>query len=613
MDYDAYVGTKVLLNELKVIITSEHQASHLCIRETLSNITIPCLETGKGIQPNIYIDSLFNTANVQNLISESILNQSYYQLWVLEVLQFDLPLLQQVKIIQKMDRNLFILIVSPSPDQWSEMIKFLGINDHIIFLETLFNSEEIIKLVRSIVCKQSVTTFLNHYLLHQRDLHQSTQTIPAVRITETQSTLSSYHFEEKLNQILSNGYIEQFNTALVSIAIDRITLIRGETADYIIEHLINHINERLFQYLPEGWIVGQWIDESFGIIIPRVNSQKICEKQLLALYNKLTNVYNVYGSDLIISISIGVAFSDAVITSAVELTGYAKSAVTLTTPPHKKYIAVYAEHIAQKKIHRLMLESDLKKALVADELDVYFQPIIDVKKNRVSGVEALVRWRHPTLGLLFPLAFLGIAEEANLLPTLNEFVINKALSLIKPCMQYNIKVAFNIPVEHLLEENFVEKMNALCQQHGINPTVIELEITEEQALEQSFEVTNVIQKIKQYGYQVVLDDFGVAYSSLQCLGHFPVDKIKIDRSFICGTSPKQGNIVQAILQLCQQLNIISLCEGVEDYRQFVFLANTACDEIQGFLFSPALSHDLIEPYIKNFSIHQFLTQHDYTT
>ena len=597
-----------MLNELKVIITSEHQTSHLSLRETFSNITMPCIETGEIIQPSIYIDSLFNITNVQNLISESVVNHAPYQLWILELPQFDLSFLQQVKIIQKTDRNLFILIVLSSLDDWSEMIKFLGINDRIIFLETIFNPEEIIKLIRSIVYKQSGAMFLNRYLVRQLDLHQSSQTSLVVKNSETQQTLNSVHFEEKLNKILSNGYVEQFNTALVSITIDRITLIRGETADYIIEHLMNHINERLFQYLPEGWIVGRWVDESFGIIIPKVNSQKTCEKQLLALYSKLTNVYNVYENDLIISISIGVAFADGVITSAKELMSHAKSAVTLTMPPHKKYIAVYAEHIAQKKIHRLMLESDLKKALVEDELDVYFQPIIDIKQNRVSGIEALVRWQHPTLGLLFPLEFLAIAEEANLLPTLNEFVINKALSLIKPWMQYNIKVAFNIPVEHLLEENFVEKMNALCQQHGINPNVIELEITEEQALEQSFEVTSVIHKIKQYGYQVVLDDFGVAYSSLQCLGHFPVDKIKIDRSFICGTSPKQGNIVQAILQLCQNLKIISLCEGVEDYRQFVFLANTTCDEIQGFLFAPALSKDLVESYIKNFSIHHFVKQ-----
>ncbi len=608
MDCGTYVGIKVLLNELKMIMTSEHQASHLYLRETLSNITIPCVETGKIIQPNIYIDSLFNITNVQNLISQSVLDQANYQLWIFEVQQFDLALLQQIKIIQKLDKNLFVLIVPSSVDYWAEMIKFLGVNERIIFLETLFNAEELIKLVRNIVCKQSVSTFLNRYLVRQLDVHQSSQTIFAVKNGDVQPILSNTDFEEKLSQILSNGYIEQFNTALVSITIDRITLIRGETADYIIEHLIDHINERFIQCLPGGWIIGRWVDENFGIIIPRVNNQKTCEKQLLALYSKLTNVYNVYGNDLIISISIGVAFSDGVVTSAGELTSYAKSAVTLTTPPHKKYIAVYAKHIAQKKIHRLMLESDLKKALVEDELDVYFQPIIDLKQNRVSGVEVLVRWHHPTLGLLSPLAFLGIAEEANLLPTLNEFVINKALALIKPWLQYNIKVAFNIPVEHLLEEHFVEKMNALCQQHDINPHIIELEITEEQALEQSFEVTSVIHKIKQYGYQVVLDDFGVAYSSLQCLGHFPVDKIKIDRSFICGTSPKQGNIVRAILQLCQQLNIISLCEGVEDYRQFVFLENTACDEIQGFLFSLPLSHDLVESYIKNFSIHQFLPQ-----
>ncbi|WP_032112792.1 putative bifunctional diguanylate cyclase/phosphodiesterase [Candidatus Paracaedibacter symbiosus] len=595
-----------MFDKLKIIITSENQASHLHLREILSSLTLANFDAALLTRPTIHIDSVFDIGAAEKLIQKNALGRIKYQLLLAEINQFNLHNLQQIKQIQKLDPELFTIIASVSPQSWREVVKFLGLDSRVLFIKTPFNSGETTTLIRNIIYERWLKCFFENHLFDQLQLDHEQETTSIFDLTETSVISEVVHFEEKLSQILSMGYIHRSNTALVCISIEGVMSVRGGVADYITAHLMNDVKERLQQYMAEGWILGFWGQGRFGIIIPGISDHKICEKQLLALNEKLTEIYKIYGDELIISISIGVAFSESIVTSAMELINHAQNAVRMTSPQQKIHIAFYNTYIANKKIRNLMLESELKKAIQEDEFEILFQPIINIKQNRVAGVEVLVRWHHPTLGLLLPYEFLNLAEEANLLIALNELVINKAFAQVKAWLFYGIKVALNIPVEHLLSENFAEIMNALCQKYEIPIESVELEITEEQALEQSLEVIEVIHRIKHHGYQVVLDDFGVGYSSLQYLSNFPVDKIKIDRSFLFINSPKQVNIVKAILALCQKLNIRSVCEGVEEYRQFGFLEKTDCDEIQGFLFSHPLPAENVEPFIKGFSLDNFL-------
>lgn len=595
----------MVFDKLKIIITSKNQASHLQLREILSNLNLSCLNTPQGTRLEIFIDSLFDLSVAEKFIQKSVLDNINYHLFFAEINRFSLPYLQEVKAIQKLDPDLFIIIVSSSTQHWHEVIRFLGLNGRILFLKTPFNVQETLLAAQNIIHERVLRQFFNHHLCQQLQLSKEVEVSPGSGSDSNLAIFEGIHFEEKLNQILSMGYVEHSDTGLVCISLEGATPVGGGTIEYINESLFNAIKERLQYHIAEGWVLGDWGQGRLGIIIPRVFDHKVCKKQLLSLYGKLTEAYEIYGAKLIISISIGVAFSEAVVTSAIKLTAHAQSAVRITSPQKKVHIAFYNIQEEQKKIHSLLLESDLKKAIRNDEFEVFFQPLINIKQNRVSTVEVLTRWRHPSLGLLSPGEFLVLAEEANLLTALNELVINKALAQASPWVRYEIKIALNIPVRHLLSENFVETMNLVCQKHNVPADAIELEVTEEQALEQSLEVIEVIHKIKHYGYHVVLDDFGVGYSSLHYLSSFPVDKVKIDRSFLHVNSPKQNNIIKAILQLCQKLNISSVCEGVEEYKQFIFLSGTECDEIQGFLFSRPIGQAHVEPFIKSFSLDTF--------
>lgn len=588
--------------DVKILMISESQSSHLKLREALLNFTLINFDTGKSHHSTIDIDSLFEMNDAEKCIKKSILKKINYHVLIVEINQFDLQILHQIQKIQKIDQALFIIIASESSQNWPEISYFLGQEEQLLFFSLPFDSQEFVKIIQNIFYIQQLKFSLNSYFSPQLQLSHSQQ----FKGEQEKIVLAAPEFEEKLNQVLSQGYVERFNTALVFINIDSTTLVKGEAAEYVTEYLLKMIKIRLQHSLKEDWILGQWAPESFGIIIPQLANQKVCEKQLLSLHDKLTELYKIYDRKLIASVSIGVGFSYGNVTAASELKVQAKSAVKATRSPSKRQIAFYNSQVTQKKNHRLMLETELKKAIQVDQFEVHFQPIINIQQKRVSGIEILVRWRHPTLGLLLPYKFLTLAQEGNLLTAMNELVISKVLATAKIWLNYNIKIAFNLPVEHLLQEVFIESMNLLCQKHAISPHCIELEVTEEQALGDSKEVKEIIEKIKYYGYHVVLDDFGVGYSSLQYLAHFPIDKIKIDRSFLNISSPKQNDIIKSILQLCHKHNIRSLCEGVEDYEQYAFLAAAGCEEIQGFFFSRPLSEELIEPYLRDFSMEKFL-------
>lgn len=601
-----------MLSKLRMIVTSKNQAVHLRLRKIISTFNLSFFNSsflGSSQETKIFIHSFFDMTIAEKFVQKSVLENDGYHIFFVEMNRFNLPYLQQIKGIQKADPNLFIIMASSTTQHWHEVIEFLGFNNRILFLKTPLDAQETLLAIQNILHERKIRQFFNNHLCQQLQLGKKTQVSSEEKTNNHPVIFQGIHFEEKLNQILSIGYIEHTDTGLVYINLEEVIPLGGGTAEYIYESLLSAFKERLQCHLDEEWVLGDWGQGRFGIIIPHVLDHKACGKQLLSLCDKLTEIYEIYGNRLIISVSIGVAFSESIVTSAIKLTSHAQNAVRLTQSQKKVHVACYNSQKEQKRIYNFLLEADLKKAIREDEFEVFFQPLINIKENRVSTVEVLTRWCHPKLGMLLPGEFLGLAEEANLLTTLNELIISKALAQAGTWLPYGIKIALNIPVRHLMSENFLETINLVCQKYNISPHAIELEITEEQALEHSQEIIDIIHKIKDDGYHVVLDDFGVGYSSLHYLSNFPIDKIKIDRSFLHPNSFKQISIIKSILKLCQKLNIRSVCEGVEDYRQFSFLAGMECDEIQGFLFSCPIGQAYIEPFIKNFSLETFLLEH----
>ncbi len=238
---------------------------------------------------------------------------------------------------------------------------------------------------------------------------------------------------------------------------------------------------------------------------------------------------------------------------------------------------------------RRILELELRQAIIDGGFEVYYQPLVNLKDNKISGCEALLRWRHPSRGMISPAEFIPIAEETDLINQLGDWVLNTA------CIEAanwpdHIRVAVNVSPIQFKSETLALNVATALAASGLAPCRLELEITEAILIRDDEAALVLLHQLRELGVRIALDDFGTGYSSLSYLQRFPFDKIKIDRCFVKDVAGPAGSssIVQAIVNLAAASNMTTTAEGVETERQMELLRELGCTEMQGYLFSPAI-------------------------
>jgi EAL domain-containing protein (putative c-di-GMP-specific phosphodiesterase class I) len=243
-----------------------------------------------------------------------------------------------------------------------------------------------------------------------------------------------------------------------------------------------------------------------------------------------------------------------------------------------------------RSAERLDLEASLRKGLERDELEVFYQPLFGVAEGRVVGAEALVRWRHPERGLLTPDKFIGLAEESGLILPLGAFVLEQACRRARAWsdrLGTNLSMSVNLSARQFQHRRLVEEIEAILNATGVDPRQICLEITESVVMGDVEQTIAVLRRLKALGVRLAIDDFGTGYSSLGYLKHFPVDVVKIDRSFVIGlaTNPVDSAIAAAVIGLAKALGMTTVAEGVETEAQLTHLTSLGCEVMQGYYFS----------------------------
>jgi EAL domain-containing protein (putative c-di-GMP-specific phosphodiesterase class I) len=256
-------------------------------------------------------------------------------------------------------------------------------------------------------------------------------------------------------------------------------------------------------------------------------------------------------------------------------------------------VAFYSREMNHDMQERMRLESDLRNALTNGELLLHYQPKFEIGSERIKGAEALVRWLHPQRGLVQPADFIPLAESTGLIVQLGEWVLEEACTQAAQWMQAGIppfRLAVNVSAREF-SPSLPSRVAATLDRHGLDPSWLELEITESTLMRDIERVIDIMEKITALGVSLSLDDFGTGYSSLSYLKRFPIDTLKIDRSFTTGI-PEDGNdcaIASTIISIGQQLGHRVIAEGVETAEQLEFLRGAGCDEVQGYLFSRPLA------------------------
>ncbi len=396
-------------------------------------------------------------------------------------------------------------------------------------------------------------------------------------------------FNDRLDQALARVRRGDDRIALLYLDLDRFKAVNDRLGHAAGDILIQTFAKRVGALLRESDTLARFGGDEFAIILSGVKTSDAVEALCARLRDAVAAPFDLLGSQAVVGVSIGVALAPDHATERGELTRKADIALYASKDAGRDRASVFAPAMDESIFHRARIEADLREAL-ADKtgLEVHYQPLLVDHGRRLTGVEALVRWRHPQRGMISPAQFIPIAEETGLITPLGEWVLAQACAIA--ARRPDIVMSVNVSAVQLGAPDAAERLLAIIAAAGADPRRIELELTETAFLEARDSIGETIDRLRGAGVRVALDDFGTGYSSLAHLQSFAVDKIKIDSSFVqnLGKSADALAIVEALVGLGRAMNIRVTAEGVETVGQMQALSDLGCAEMQGYLFSAAV-------------------------
>jgi len=372
--------------------------------------------------------------------------------------------------------------------------------------------------------------------------------------------------------------------------------------------LLQQVAERLQSCLREGDVVARWGGDEFAILLPALPNAQKAHVIALKILAALNVPFHQAGRDLYIKGSVGIAIAPYHGEEADVLLAHADAAMYQAKQEGRNTFRVYTPALGTQMQERLLLEHSLYKALEANEFSLHYQPLLSLSAQTIIGVEALIRWYAPGQDWISPAQFIPLAEETGLIVPLGEWVLQTACQQLMQWRQeagLPLRLAVNLSARQFRERSLLPTIARILSETGVDPQWLDLEITESTAMQDLALTVEVLHQLRELGLQIAIDDFGTGYSSLASLKHFPIDKLKIDRSFISDLAGDRHDaaIVRAIIALGRGLNLTVVAEGVETAAQLELLRDMGCDVVQGFGISRPLSALAIADFLLGNTAH----------
>jgi diguanylate cyclase (GGDEF)-like protein len=378
---------------------------------------------------------------------------------------------------------------------------------------------------------------------------------------------------------------ERRKFAVLFLDLDRFKVINDTLGHRIGDLLLRDVAKRLRSSLPPTDELARLGGDEFAIMTPSVECHAALEVLASRLVDAVVQPYEIDGHQIRTSISIGIAIGPDDGQTADDLLIAADLALYAVKAGGRGTYKFYQASMSTEFNDRRQTEMDLREAIERYELELHYQPIIDLRRKVITGFEALARWRHPVKGLIPPTTFIPVAEDSRLILPLGEWVLNEAC---RRAAQWpnDLKVAVNLSPVQFSDPNLLNTIERILAETGLAPSRLELEITERIFMDSGELVLTMLRRLKELGIRISMDDFGTGYSSLSYLRSFPFDKIKVDRVFVSDLSEGTEHIVivQAVVSIANALGMTATAEGVETEDQRQILAGLGCDEAQGYLF-----------------------------
>jgi len=389
--------------------------------------------------------------------------------------------------------------------------------------------------------------------------------------------------------------------AVFSFDIDRIKKINHAFGYAVGDEVIKKLAKRLKQVIPNHSLIYRLGGDEFVVLV-NLGSKKTLYIQLAEdILEHVQKPFEINGQEIFLTTSIGICFYPSEGITAKTLLPSANAALERAKILGKNNYQIYSSNMDIMSFKDYYLERDLRKAIANNELYIEYQPRVNVQTKEIVGAEALLRWKHPELGNVSPAEFIPIAEEDELIIDLTHFVVHEVCQQIHNWLNKGIQfdsISINVSPKRLLKKGFYDYLLETIDTLGVPPSLLEIELTETFLLQVEDTIYEQLNLLKQLGVKIALDDFGTGYTSINHLKWFPIDVVKLDKSYIHKLEENEHNrvITKSIVDLAKGLGIKVVAEGVETHDQLSYLENSQCDEIQGFLFSPAVSIHQIEQF-----------------
>ncbi|MBS7562223.1 EAL domain-containing protein [Pseudomonas sp. RC4D1] len=529
--------------------------------------------------------------------------------------------LETIEQLWKVDPDLQIALCTAYSDySWETMAERLAFGDQLLILKKPFDSLEIRQMASALTWKWQMTQDARHKLDDlQRTIEERVAELLKVSYLLHYDTLtglpSSALLGDRLGQAMARARRYGQQLAVMFLGLDRFKRINNALGYPAGDELLKRIAHSLQHGMRESDSVFRYGSDEFVVLLhdqePPPQVRSVAEKLLATV----SQPHDVAGHDLRVTASLGISLYPEDGQDALSLIKKAEMAMRNSKEQAPGGYGFFTEDMTHRARERQHLESGIRQALERQELSLHYQPKIHLASGQVVGAEALIRWFSPQQGWISPAQFIPVAEDSGLINRISQWVVGEATRQSRAWQQAGlapIRLSVNLSASDFRQPQLLQQLQRALLDSALDPTLLELEITEG-VLMQNVEATlATLQAIKALGVRLAVDDFGTGYSSLSYLRKFPVDVLKIDQSFIHGLShePKDAALVSAIIQLGRSLNLSIIAEGVETQEQLAFLKQQGCEEGQGYYFSKALPADSFARLLRAQASQKQVADHD---
>jgi diguanylate cyclase (GGDEF)-like protein len=397
---------------------------------------------------------------------------------------------------------------------------------------------------------------------------------------------------DRLTQAIAVADLRRSGLAVLFVDIDRFKAVNSTFGHGDGDGLLRQMASRLRACAEATDTVARIGSDEFVVVVPGADKPELAASVARKVLARLSSPFTLAGHQVYCTASIGIAMYPGDGTTADALIRNADIAMVRAKDQGRNTLDFFMPEMHENAVHRQRLEGELRAAIERREFVLHYQPRLDVRTGAVSGFEALLRWRHPQQGLVGPAEFVPLLEESDLIVEVGDWALATACRQIRAWADdgmADVHVSVNVSARQFKRAGLDATIERLVREHGISPSQLEIEVTESLLMQDPERTAATLRRLKAMGVLISIDDFGTGYSGLAYLRRFSVDVLKVDRVFLAEVQSQEGAVMaRAIIELGHALGLRVVAEGVERPDQAAFLRELGCDEMQGFLFSPAL-------------------------